>query len=113
MDIRKLNHDLSITGQVQPNDLAVVAAMGFKSIICNRPDGEESFQPVFEAVEAEARNLGVRAIYVPIPPSGPTSADSAHFAEVYGALPKPVLAYCRSGARSQATWAATQLGRAV
>lgn len=113
MDNQKLNDDLSVAGQVQPNDLAVIAAMGFKSIICNRPDGEESFQPTFEAVEAEARNLGVRAIYVPIAPSGPTSADTAHFAEVFDALPKPVLAYCRSGGRSQAIWAAAQSGRAV
>lgn len=112
MDIRKINDDLSIAGQVQPKDLDVIAAMGFKSIICNRPDGEESFQPLFEAVEAEARNLGIRAMYVPVAPSGPTSADAAHFGQVFDALPKPVLAYCRSGGRSQATWAASQSGQA-
>lgn len=111
MNIRKINSDLSVAGQIEPNDLAVIAAMGFKSIICNRPDGEESFQPMFEAVEAEARNLGVRAAYVPVAPSGPAPADITQFATAFRDLPKPVLAYCRTGSRSQATWAATQTKR--
>jgi sulfide:quinone oxidoreductase len=111
MDILKVNDDLSVAGQIQPKDLDVLAAMGFKSIICNRPDGEGEFQPLFEAVESEARNSGVRAMYVPVAPSGPTSADAAHFGKVFDALPKPVLAYCRTGGRSQATWSASQAGR--
>lgn len=112
MEIRKVTDDLSVAGQIQPNDLAVIAAMGFKSIICNRPDGEAEFQPLFEAVESEARTLAIRAMYVPVAPSGPTSADAAHFAKVFDALPKPVLAYCRTGSRSQVTWTASQSGQA-
>ena len=112
MDIRKINDALSVTGQIRPKDMAVIAAMGFKSIICNRPDGEEPFQPLFEAVEAEARTADIRAAYVPVALSGPPSADAAQFTDVFDGLPKPILAYCRSGARSQATWAATSDGQA-
>lgn len=108
MDIQKLHDDLSISAQVQPHDLATIFAMGFKSIICNRPDGEEDFQPLFEAIEAQAEDYGMRAVYVPIAVSGPTPEDTAQFARAYRSLAKPVLAYCRTGGRSKATWAAAQ-----
>lgn len=112
MDIRKINDALSVAGQIRPNDMAVIAAMGFKSIICNRPDGEEAFQPLFEAVETEARLADIRTAHVPVAPTGPTVAEAAKFANAFDMMPKPVLAYCRSGARSRATWALTANGQA-
>lgn len=112
MEIRTINQTLSVTGQIGPDDMAVIAAMGFKSILCNRPDGEDAVQPLFEAVKAAAHTMGLGATYLPVAPSGPTASDVVRFAKAFDALPKPVLAYCRTGNRSQATWAATKEAQA-
>ena len=37
----KLDEKLFVTGQISVDDLAKIAAAGYKSIICNRPDYEE------------------------------------------------------------------------
>lgn len=36
----KLDEELSVTGQISIDDLAEIAEIGFKSIICSRPDFE-------------------------------------------------------------------------
>ena len=47
--ITQLDEKLSVTGQISLDDLPEIAASGYKSIICNRPDleGGES-QPTSE-----------------------------------------------------------------
>jgi len=47
MNIKQLTANLSVSAQVMPADMAEIAAAGFKSIICNRPDGEAGDQPSF------------------------------------------------------------------
>ena len=45
MDIKQISEQLSVSPQLLPSELPDVAAAGFKSIICNRPDGEADDQP--------------------------------------------------------------------
>jgi sulfide:quinone oxidoreductase len=104
MEISKLNEAFSVAAQIGPKDIPVIAAMGFKSILCNRPDGESPDQPLFEAVEAGAKLLGLTAAYLPVRPAGPAASDAAEFGRLFASLPKPVLAYCQSGRRSRAIW---------
>lgn len=40
MQIAKVSDNFSATGQIQPADMAEIAAQGFKTVINNRPDGE-------------------------------------------------------------------------
>jgi hypothetical protein len=47
MDIRKINRGLSVSPQIAPADMAELKMAGFRSIICNRPDGEGADQPTF------------------------------------------------------------------
>jgi uncharacterized protein (TIGR01244 family) len=56
MDIRQINDEYSVTGQITPADLDDIKALGFKSIVCNRPDEEEPGQPSFDEVAARARD---------------------------------------------------------
>jgi uncharacterized protein (TIGR01244 family) len=100
VQFRKLTDTVAVAGQIGPDDLAAVKQAGFRSLICNRPDGEAVDQPPFAAVAAAARELGLEARYMPIGHS-PLSASAADsFATMVAELPKPVLAYCRSGTRS-------------
>jgi len=109
MQPRKLTDDLSITAQISPADIAAIKAAGFKSVICNRPDGEALFgQPSFKEIEAAARAAGLSASYQPIHPGRMTESDVTAFAASLGDMPKPVLAYCRTGTRSAALWSQAQ-----
>lgn len=106
MDIRKVNATFSVSDQIGSEDIALISSMGYRAIICNRPDGESEYQPLFEALQTLAEQNDMQMVHLPIGPSGPTEADVAAFAQAFAALPKPVLAYCQSGNRSMAVWKA-------
>lgn len=105
---RKLTEGISVTGQIGPEDVAGLAAQGFKSIICNRPDGEDAEQPPFVAIEHAAASIGLAVRFVPVEAGRVTDADVAAFTAACAQLPKPILAYCRSGARSTKLWELAQ-----
>ncbi|MBW8294456.1 bifunctional protein tyrosine phosphatase family protein/NAD(P)/FAD-dependent oxidoreductase [Sphingopyxis sp.] len=104
MDIKTLSADFSVSPQILPAELAIAAAQGFKSIICNRPDGEADDQPDAAVVRAAAQKEGLAFAYVPVMSTGVTPADAVLMADKLAELPKPILAYCRSGARSGKIW---------
>jgi sulfide:quinone oxidoreductase len=108
MDARTLTVDLSVTGQITPDQLAQIAAQGFRAVICNRPDGEEPGQPPFSQIEQAARAAGLETRYLPISHSDLTDAKASAFAKLLTDLPSPVLAYCRSGMRSATLWSMAQ-----
>lgn len=58
MHFNKLSDDLSVSPQIVPAKMAAIKAAGYKSIICNRPDGE---QPTFSQIEAAAKAAGLTA----------------------------------------------------
>jgi sulfide:quinone oxidoreductase len=100
MQAKPINHTLSVSDQLVPTDMAAVAAAGFRSIICNRPDGEAADQPSFAVIEAAAEKAGLVAAYLPVTTQTLDADNGAAFGMLMAQLPKPVLAYCRSGARS-------------
>ena len=104
MELKKITEEIAVSPQITPADIGDIAAKGFRAIICNRPDGEGADQPSFEAIEAAARAAGIEALYVPVQSGMVTETDVAAFATALDALPRPVLAYCRSGARSTMLW---------
>ncbi len=100
MDCKKITPEVSVAGQLRPQDVPQAHAMGFRSLICNRPDGEEANQPLFEDIERAAEISGMKAYDIPVSGGGVTEAHIKALAEIWDDLPKPVLLYCRSGARS-------------
>jgi sulfide:quinone oxidoreductase len=110
MDIKALTPHLSITPQVLVAELEAVAQMGFKAIICNRPDGEGPDQPSFKEMEQAALSLGMQMRYLPADAGKVSDADGKTFGELLATLPGPVLAYCRTGMRSTTMWALSQSG---
>ena len=110
MDIKALTPHLSITPQVLVAELEAVSQMGFKAIICNRPDGEGPDQPSFKEMEQAALTLGMQMRYLPADAGKVSDADGKTFGELLATLPGPVLAYCRTGMRSTTMWALSQSG---
>ena len=108
MDIRAINDEYSVSGQITVEDLDAIAAMGFKSIVCHRPDHEEPGQPEFSAIAARAGELGIETAHVPVGPMGVTAEAVSGMVDALDELPRPMLGYCRSGMRSTKTYEQTR-----
>lgn len=108
MDIRPIDDEYSVSGQISVEDLDQIKTMGFKSIVCHRPDGESPDQTPFGAIEARARELGLEITHVPVGPMGVTEEAVQGMVDALDELPRPMLGYCRSGARSTAIYQKTQ-----
>ena len=100
MPFKQVSPIFSVSGQLTLDDVRDSAAQGFKTIICNRPDNEEATQLASKNVQEQAEALGLKFVYIPVSPSGPTASDVAKMRAALDTLPSPVLGYCRSGARS-------------
>ena len=112
MSIQSLTADFAVAGQISPEDLPAIAAAGFKSVICNRPDGEAGpSQPAYSAIEQAAVAAGLQVRYLPAISGQVTPEHGAQLASLLDELPGPVLAYCRSGARSANMWQLAQASR--
>lgn len=104
MRIKRLNGMFTIATQVEPSKIDQILVRGYKSIICNRPDGEGEDQPSFDEVAKLARARGLAVRYIPVKLAGVTQAEHAAFAKAIEEMPKPILAYCRSGTRCAVLW---------
>jgi len=87
--------------QLSPEAMASAAEAGFKAVINNRPDMEGGpEQPSSEAIGAAARAAGLQYAYLPVQGGYQSPEEIAQCAALLKALPRPLLMFCRSGARS-------------
>ena len=99
MNIRPINEDYSVTPQIAVDDLEDIRDLGFKSIVCHRPDDEDPGQPDFSDIAARASELGIEIRHIPV--VGQPTADAVReMVDAIEELPRPMLGYCRSGNRS-------------
>jgi uncharacterized protein (TIGR01244 family) len=97
---RALTEDFAVAPQLSPTDIPAIVAAGYKSIIINRPDYEGGLdQPTAAEVSQAACQAGLQVQYQPVVAGAMTVVDITRFAALLDTLPKPVLAYCRSGGR--------------
>jgi sulfide:quinone oxidoreductase len=113
MTVKTLTPTLSVSPQILPNQLASLAKSGFKSIICNLPNGEcGPGQPGFDQIAAAAKAAGMQAAYLPVSPGQAGPVEAAAFRDLLISLPTPIIAFCRSGNRSASLWTMSQSVRA-
>ncbi len=108
MESRKISEALSVSPQIAIADVAEIKRLGFRSVICNRPDGEGADQPSFDEIKAEAEAAGLVTRYIPIVAGKVRDEDAADFGRALDELPKPVFGYCRTGTRSATLWSLSQ-----
>jgi sulfide:quinone oxidoreductase len=111
MQVNRIDEGLSVSPQIGPEDVPDLAMMGFRAIVCNRPDGEGPDQPTQEEIGAVARAAGLEMRYLPVVAGMVSDEDAAAFAAALRELPGPVLAYCRTGTRSATLWSLAEAGR--
>jgi uncharacterized protein (TIGR01244 family) len=112
MDIRQIDDEYSVSGQITVEDLDQIKALGFKSIVCHRPDDESPDQTPFAVIEARAKEIGLEITHVPVGPMGVTEEAVQGMVDALDELERPMLGYCRSGARSTAIYQKTHHIRA-
>ncbi len=110
MDIRPLDEALSASPQIALEDLPAIAAQGFRSVISNRPDGEEPGQLSAEALRQAAEAAGLAFAHVPVVGGAISDQDVADFREALANLPQPVFGFCRTGTRTTTLWALANAG---
>ena len=113
MELYELTDDLMLAGQIGPDTLPLLKERGIRGIVCNRFDGEEQGQPDFHSVERAAAAHGIKAVYLTVlqPPQPISDAEAFAFGDVLEKLPKPALAYCRTGSRSVILWGLSEARR--
>ena len=99
-----LTPGLAVAPQLRPENLAEAAALGFRTIINNRPDGEAPDQPSTAAMAEAARAAGLVYHHQPVVMATIVPGDGQRFGELLQQSPGPVLAFCRSGARCTRLW---------
>lgn len=104
MNITQITPEYSVAPQIGAADVEAIAAEGFRAIMCNRPDGESPDQTDAAVIRAEAEARGLAFSFVPVVSGAITRENLDEYRAEIDRLPKPVLAYCRSGGRCQNLW---------
>lgn len=110
MKKQKISPYLSVSDQITPTEISLLKAEGYKTIINNRPDGEEDGQPTSKDIQALAAEMGLDYVHLPVIPGKITSDAIQAFAKAMAEKQGPVLAYCRTGTRAITLWALSEAG---
>lgn len=108
MEMKELDQQVTVSGQIRPEDVPHIAAAGFRLVICNRPDGEEPGQTDWAEVAEACKHNGLEVRYVPLADRTPTDYAVTGFAKAMTETQGKVFAYCRSGARCEVLWNAAK-----
>jgi uncharacterized protein (TIGR01244 family) len=109
LPLQAIDADVCVAAQLQPEAMVEAARAGFRSIVNNRPDFEGGAdQPTSAQLEAAARAAGLEYRHLPVNGAFQTPEQIAAFATLAAQLPRPLLLFCRSGARSTKLYQAAQ-----
>lgn len=110
MDIRQLSPDYAVSPQIDPSDAEGIAAAGYTTVICNRPDAEIPGDLHAEVMRSAVEAAGLTFAVNPVIPGqmGPSTLDAQ--AQAIAEASGPVLAYCASGNRSAIVWSLLNAG---
>ena len=101
LSVSAIAPDVCVSPQLTPAAMAEAAAAGFRSVVNNRPDFEGGpDQPTSAQMEAAATAAGLVYRHLPVQGAYQSPQEIAAFGALLAELPRPLLAFCRSGARS-------------
>ena len=94
---------LAVADQIDERDVDALAAAGFKSIICNRPDSEGGTPS--QTIRAACERHAMKFFMQPVTYGALGLAEGDTFGQILQQCDEPALGYCRSGRRTTALWA--------
>ena len=110
MDLRQITDTYTVAPQLEPGDMAALAAQGVTTVICNRPDGENPPPLQAAAMQAAAEAAGLAFVFNPVVGGQLTMDNVEEQRDAIDGSDGPVVAYCASGNRSTIVWALGQAG---
>jgi uncharacterized protein (TIGR01244 family) len=108
MDMRRITPDYSVSPQIAPDDMPDIAAAGFRTVICNRPDSEIPVELSSEVMRIAAEAAGLK--FVDNQVTHQTMTPERVRTQAEAMADGPVLAYCASGTRCSVLWSLVQAG---
>ena len=107
--LAELAPGICAAGALDRAAIEALADQGVRTIINNRPDGEDFGQ--LSAAEAAriAAAHGIAYHHIPITMASLSPADVEAFAAAMAGAEQPIVAHCRSGTRSALLWALARL----
>ena len=58
--MHKVEEKFFVAGQIFPSDIKSLKEQGFQTIVCNRPNGEEEGQPIYEEIEKTCKENDIK-----------------------------------------------------
>jgi uncharacterized protein (TIGR01244 family) len=111
LQLRAIAPDVCVAPQLGPDAMAEAARAGFRAVVNNRPDFEEGpHQPTSAQIGAAAVAAGLAYRHLPVDGGYQSPSEIAAMAELLADLPRPLLMFCRSGARSARLFQAASAG---
>jgi uncharacterized protein (TIGR01244 family) len=107
--LAELAPGVSAAGKLDRSDIEALAEAGIRTIVNNRPDGEDFGQLLAAEARQLAESLGIAYHHIPVTMASLAPADVEAFAEVLKTAPGPIVAHCRSGTRSALLWALARM----
>ena len=104
MRVLELGPQVYVSGQLFEHDVRLMAKQGVRSIMNNRPDGESMGQPLSADLAKLAEELGMTYLHLPVNPKAITKQIVEEYAKACDELERPLLVFCRTGARSAKLW---------
>lgn len=98
-NLKKINEQLAVAGQVKPEQLEEVANQGYKSVLNLRSPDEEGF---IQDEQQQAEAVGLQYVNIPVKPDGMSEELTDRVLEQIDQLPKPALIHCASSMRAGA-----------
>ena len=87
--------------QITEADIPEVVALGFKTIINNRPDKEGGAeQPLSNDLKRAAEKAGLVYVHIPVIPGNITQDNVAACVAFIANAPAPILGFCKTGVRA-------------
>lgn len=106
---RHLTETFAVSPQIAIEDLDDLKARGFRTIVCNRPDGEVPEELAAAEMEKACGERGLDFVLNPLS-HGALTMDHIERQRDAARSEGPVLAYCASGNRSSILWGLAMAG---
>lgn len=108
MIINQLSKDFSASAQISVAEVQDLAARGFTSIVCNRPDSEVSAGETSQDIQQAAAAAGLSFHHLPLTPGEVNLKYADTLRQILKDESGQVLGYCRTGGRAAGLWALTE-----
>ncbi|UWM84088.1 bifunctional sulfur transferase/dioxygenase Blh [Rhizobium sp. SRDI969] len=100
MSITTISENFCVSPQPSVEDIRSLRGQGFKTLINNRPDNEDTSQPNTRVERQEAKHCDLSYAFIPVTADTITEADVRAFQRAVDESDGPVLAHCQTGRRA-------------